>query len=244
MFRLPSFDLNDMMACRAALKSAAEDALSMEEAAQRLVRTLFDEMGDATGEEPASVLVRLYKTHPLGELDADLQRFARAGPGGGEADEDTRCLTLLGTWGVEEAWRSRHRSERHRAIPLPTTEAVERFPMIAQLFHQLGVDVGAVVAPDAGILVDQHEKSFNVFHVPDAAGSPHIPDQEDFVARYGVASALGFGGVLPSGDLYAVVLFTRVPVGRAAAELFRPLALTTKLSLLPFARGPVFADAG
>lgn len=241
MFRLPHFTAQEMIACRAGLKAAADGASSMEEAADRLVGYLYDELGDETGEERASVLVRLYKTHPLGELDADLQAFARRVPGGAEATPDTRCLTLLATRGEEDAWCSRHRSRDHRAIPLPSTEAVPRFPMIAQLIEQLGVDVAVVVAPDPGIFVDQHRRTFNVFHVPRAAGSPHVPAQEDFVAPHGVASALGFGGLLPNGDLFTVILFTRVEIDRTTAQLFRPLALSAKLALLPFADGPVFA---
>lgn len=241
MFRLPHFTAHEMMRCRAGLKEAAAGASSMEEAAERLVGYLYDELGDDAGEERASVLVRLYKTHPFGELDEDLQAFARRVPGGAEATAETRCLTLLATRGEEEAWCSRHRSRDHRAIPLPSPDAVRRFPMIAQLIEQLGVDVATVVAPDPEIFVDQHRRTFNVFHVPRAAGSPHIPAQEGFVAAHGVASALGFGGLLPNGDLFTVILFTRVAVDRNTAELFRPLALSAKLALLPFANGPVFA---
>jgi two-component system, NtrC family, sensor kinase len=242
MLRLDPFTLRDMIACRTALKEASADAGSMEVAAQRLVAMFHDELRDADGAR-ATVLVRLYKTHPFGELDPDLQRFARECPGGEEAGDDTRCLTLLASRGVEEEWCSRHRSQGHRAIPLPSPRSVERFPMIAQLVHQLGVDIAAVVAPDSAILVAELERTFNVFHVPVAAGSPHIPDQESFVAPYGVASALGYGGMLPSGDLFTVILFTTVRVERSSAELFRPLALSTKLALLPYSDGPIFAPS-
>jgi two-component system, NtrC family, sensor kinase len=242
MFQLPDFTAHEMVLCRAGLKEAAQGAASMEEAADRLVGFLYDELGD-DGDARAAVLVRLYKTHPFGDLPADLQEFAKRVVGGAEATPESRCLTLLASRGVEEAWCSRHRSRDHRAIPLPSARTVRRFPMIAQLIDQLGVDIGVVVSPDPGLLVDQHRRNFNVFHVPQAAGDPNIPAQEDFVAPYEVASALGFGGLLPNGDLFAVVLFTRVAIGRDTAELFRPLALTTKLALLPFAGGPVFQPA-
>ena len=60
---------------------------------------------------------------------------------------------------------------------------------------------------------------------------------------FGIESGLGFGGVLPTGDLFAVCLFSRVPISRTTAELFRPLALHVKLAVLPFDGGPVFAPA-
>jgi hypothetical protein len=56
-----------------------------------------------------------------------------------------------------------------------------------------------------------------------------------------VKSVLGFGGLLPNGELFAAVLFCRVPVPRNVADLFRTLALNLKLSLLPFVGKTVLA---
>ncbi len=88
------------------------------------------------------------------------------------------------------------------------------------------------------------DTTFNVFYVPQALGSPHIPAQHDFVVPYGVESVLGFGGMLPTGDLFAVVLFSRVPVPADTAELFASLALSVKVAVLPFAHGPAFRANG
>jgi hypothetical protein len=112
--------------------------------------------------------------------------------------------------------------------------------MIAQLIRQLGLEVGSVLQPDPAVVADLQQRTFNVFHVPDATGSPYVPAQDDFVIRFGVRSVLGFGGVLPRGDLFAVILFARVPLPRETAELFKPLALSAKLAILPFANGPFF----
>ncbi|MGE5296319.1 MAG: hypothetical protein ACM3VT_15965, partial [Solirubrobacterales bacterium] len=71
-------------------------------------------------------------------------------------------------------------------------------------------------------------RTFNVFHVPEAVGSPDIPEQAEFVIPHGVRSVLGFGGMLPGRDLFAVILFSQVPIPRSTAELFRPLALCVK----------------
>ena len=57
---------------------------------------------------------------------------------------------------------------------------------------------------------------------------------------YGVKSALGFGGMLPSGGLFAVILFSRAPISRETAALFQTVALNAKLAVLPFAAGPIF----
>jgi hypothetical protein len=117
---------------------------------------------------------------------------------------------------------------------------VARLPMIAQLVHQLGLDAGAVLRPDPALLVDLEQKTYNVFHVPEARGSLHVPDQDDFVVPWGVRSVVGFGGVLTSGNFFAVILFSTIPVPRATADLFRPLALSAKLAVLPFVGKTVF----
>ena len=105
--------------------------------------------------------------------------------------------------------------------------------MVAQLVSQLGFDVGALIGGTANTLLDREERTFNVFHVPTAADSPHIPAQ-DFVQQHNVKSVLGFGGLLPDGQMYAVILFSRLPISRDTANMFKPLALAAKLALLPF----------
>ena len=57
---------------------------------------------------------------------------------------------------------------------------------------------------------------------------------QDFVEKHGIVSALGFGGVLFSGDFYAVVMFSRVPISAAVADRLRMLSLATRVSLMPF----------
>jgi hypothetical protein len=72
-------------------------------------------------------------------------------------------------------------------------------------------------------------------------GSPYVPAQREFVIPYGVKSVVGFGGLLPTGDLFAVILFTRVDVPRESAELFKTLALSTKLAMVSVEQARVFA---
>ena len=71
---------------------------------------------------------------------------------------------------------------------------------------------------------------FNVFHVEEAAGSSYIPDQEEFVAPYGIQSILGFGSLLPTGHLYAVIVFSKVGISRETANLFRAIALGVRMA--------------
>ena len=114
-------------------------------------------------------------------------------------------------------------------------------PMIARLINQFGIDIGAVMRPDPMLIGDLSKKTFNTFYVPEAAGSPYIPAQDDFVIRYGIKSVLGFGGVLSSGELFAVIMFSKVSIPSKTAEIFNRMAISVKDALEPFAGNKVFA---
>jgi hypothetical protein len=91
------------------------------------------------------------------------------------------------------------------------------------------------------LLADLSQRTFNVFHVADALGSPMVPAQQEFIAPEGIRSCLGFGGMLPEGNLFAVILFSRVRIPGETASMFKPLSLSVKAALLPYAFN-VFAE--
>ena len=228
---LEHFSGNELAPLGDAIRSHAY-AANMEESAQQTVGLLWEELQDATG-GPALALVRLYKTHPFAKLPDDLKAFAR-NMLDEEPDPETRCLTLLGTRGVEPAWNDRRLSEGHKATPLPSVEFVHRLPMVAGLIGQIGLELTDVVFPDSERAAELVRRNYDVFYVPDAATSEFVP-AKDFVVEYGITSALGFGGVLFSGDFYAVVMFSRVPISADVADRLRVLSLATRVSLMPFA---------
>jgi hypothetical protein len=238
---LTKFGLSEMLRCSTELRRATKEAATMEEAAQRVCRVLHDELITPEGSK-ACALVRCYKTHPYAKLDPELQSFARAVLQGTSIGPTTRCLTLIGTAGEEEAWNSRRKSAGHQAIPLPSAEIIEKAPMIAQLIRQFGLDLTDVIQPTTDLVRGVTGKTYGVFHVPEAVGSPYIPAQKDFVLKVGIRSVVGFGGSLPSGDLFAVVLFSRVPISSETADRFRNLALDVKSGFFPFREGEIFAS--
>jgi hypothetical protein len=214
-----------------AIREHARSAATMEGSAQMTVDLLWSELQAEDG-SPALALVRLYKTHPYGKLPEDLRAFAR-GVLDDDPDPETRCFTLLATRGLEPGWNDRRNSEGHQAIPLPSVEFIQRLPMVAGLIDQIGVDLAHVVRPDQDRVNELARKNYDVFHIPEARGSEFVPAQ-DFVEAHGVVSALGFGGVLFSGDFYAVVMFSRVPISADVADRIRVLSLATRVSLMPF----------
>jgi hypothetical protein len=239
---LQSFNLIDMMALRAQIRSAfdLEPVHSFEQAAQRMTTLLRTNLLDGDG-APACALVRVFKTQLLSTLDDELKAWALARMSDADVTPATRCLVLLGSDGVEPAWQSRHGSQGHKAIPMADAGAVAQIPMVAQLIRQLGLDVNAVLRPDERLLLTADNRTDGVFHIAEAVGSAYIPAQSDFVRPYGVKSVLGFGGMLTSGDLVAAILFSTVPVSDAVANHFRIIGLNFKLAVLPYALKPTFA---
>jgi light-regulated signal transduction histidine kinase (bacteriophytochrome) len=47
---------------------------------------------------------------------------------------------------------------------------------------------------------------------------------------------VGFGDLLPDGHLFAVVMFSKIPISRETAALFSHLSLSVKMALLPFVK--------
>ncbi|MBI5577394.1 MAG: hypothetical protein HY896_13665 [Deltaproteobacteria bacterium] len=233
--------MSEMIECGSAIRGMGAGAGSMEEAAGRIVRYLHENFGDRRTGAQSCALVRLYRTCPYGELDGELKYFARRLGGGAEISPETKCLTLLATAGDRSEWNSRESSEGHKAVPLPSAKVVSQAPMISQLIVQFGLDIGDVVRPDPAVLLELEQKTFNVFHVEEAAGSPYVPAQQDFVVKFGIRSVLGFGGMLPDGNLFAIIMFSRTVVPREKTDMFKTLSLSAKIALLPFAGGTVFA---
>jgi two-component system, NtrC family, sensor kinase len=229
VYDITQFTLEDMVHCGASLRAMGEGAASMDEVAGRIAAHFHGAVCCPDGKR-ASALVRLYKTHRFEKLPSEIQRLAERRAGQPLA-ATTTCVTLLGSAGEEPAWRSRRTSENHQAIPVVSEESLAKMLMLEQLVTQLGIDKGAFVRGEAPS-VDE-ARGFDVFHVPTAEGSPFIPAQA-FVRDYRVRSVIGFGGTLPDGEIFLLVLFAKVAIPRETAELFGPLALNAKLAIQPF----------
>src|SRR5437764_991098 len=238
-YDLTRFDLGDMLKCSLRLRETASGMPSLETSAQRVCRFLYDEL-HGPGVERACALVRCYKTHAFGSLEPDLQRFALGVLGSSPSRPDMKCLTLMATVGSAASWNSRHLSRGHRAIPLPSPEIVEKAPMISQLIKELGLELTDVLQPSPEVVKELAGKRHGVFHVENAVGSPYIPAQDDFVVAHGIRSVVGFGGVLFNGDLFAVILFSKVHVTPGVADRFRTLALDVKSAFSRFSDANVF----
>lgn len=242
MYDLAQFSLREMTQCGSQIRKLGSDTASMEETASQLVRYFYNNFVDPHSRQPNLALARFFKTHDYGGLSGNLQQIAQRSLGDAPVYPHMKCLTLLGTAGDRPEWNSRQLSIGHQVIPLPSEEMVTKAPMISQLIQQLGLTIRSVIAPAPEMIVDLQERTYNVFHIPQAQGSPYIPAQAEFVKPYGIQSVLGFGGILPSGNLMAIILFSKVPISREVAELFKPLALNVKVAILPFDNSTIFTS--
>ncbi|MEG3960532.1 SpoIIE family protein phosphatase, partial [Microcoleus sp. herbarium2] len=242
MYDLTRFTLRDMVECGLALRQFGLGAESMEEASNRIVRYLYENFCTKPTGEKSCALVRLFKTHPYEELEVELAEYARSMLDHYPPLPAMKCMTLLATVGEQTEWNSRHTSVGHMAIPLASEFVVAQIPMISQLIRQLGLDIKTVINPDPDLLVEIEQRKYNVFYVPEAIGNPYIPAQDSFVIPFGIKSVLGFGGLLPSGNLFAIIMFLKVQIPHSTAQMFSTLALNVKTALLPFDRGSVFAQ--
>jgi len=239
----PTFGVGGVLECSSALRTVAAGAASMEEVASAAVRYLRGHFVDKDTGEPALSLVRFYMTLRTDQLEPALQDFARAAGTDAPVGGEVPCLTLLATVGEEPAWNDRRVSVSHKAIPLPSTAALQRFPMVAQLIGQFGLDPRHIIAPDPALFHDLDQRPCRVFFVPEARDCPHVPAQDSFVIPYGIRSVVGFGGVLPDGALFAVVCFSKLPIPPTSVEAFAAVALGVKVAVLPHVGGAVFAGA-
>jgi len=207
----------------------------MEEVATAVVRLISDDTRPDAA-EGSCVLVRCFVTIDRGRLPTRLARMVEPRH---DDDPDDQFLVLLATEGIEAEWCDRRRSRDHQVLPLAGSAISMTSPMITRMFRQFGCPLPTLTTHGAAF-VEPGEHAFGVFHVEEASGSSAVPGQ-DFVAKYRVASVVGLGGRLPTGDVFAVLIFSRDPIDRHIAALLQPWALSIKLAFLTvFER--VFAD--
>jgi len=242
MYDLTDFSLHDMTQCGAELRNCTVNASTMESAARMLVQYLHNNLVSSSKPEKACALVRFFRTVKFGDLNPECQKFARSLLKDRSESPEIKCLTLLATTGILPEWNDRKLSRGHQTIPLHGVEVIEQAPMISQLLSQLGVDIAAIVKPNGLPMLDPARTSFNVFFVSTAKGSPWIPAQQEFIIPFKIESVLGFGGALADGDLFVIILFSKVPISRSVADMFKTIALNAKLALLPFSGSRIFDE--
>ncbi|MEL7512606.1 MAG: hypothetical protein AAGM27_10760 [Cyanobacteria bacterium J06554_3] len=244
MYDITQLTLQDVATIGAHLRKLGKDAGSVETVATRCVEYLRDSLALPGTQEPACALARFFKTCNYQDLPSELKKQAVSASGQqGDLPNTVKCLTLMGTTGEQSDWCDRHTSKGHQSIPLTSEKAISQIPMISQLIKGLGLEISCVLAPSPHLWMELERKTCNVFYIETALGSEFIPAQSSFVEPFGIQSVLGFGGMLSSGDLFTVILFTKAKVPASTANLLKMLPLNLKMAMTPYLRENTFRVA-
>ncbi|MBS2539241.1 SpoIIE family protein phosphatase, partial [Catenulispora sp. NF23] len=263
-FDLSGFSVTDMVVASGELRAATAGASTMEEGSAAIVEWLRHAFTDPATGRPAFALARMFHTVTWDRLTPDLHSYvATRDPAAAANDDGLPYLTLLATSGDHPHWGDRRNSRDHQAIPLSASDVVRRAPLaLALLDRLLGLQPAAEPVPgrangnnEAAGLHARLRDRFDVFHVPEALGSPYVPTPE-FVRDYQIRSAIALGAVLDSGgpdhpdlpgvrntSLYTALLYSRVRIPAETATHFRTLAAAIRLALTPLLAAPLFAPS-
>lgn len=240
MFDLERFSLQDMSKIGDALQQLELRARNVDELTDMIVQYFFDNLVDIQTGEKSSVLVRFFMTYPYSSLSSELRRSVDKMLAEQPVHQDMKCLKLSATAGIKPEWNSTLHSKEHRVLPLENEDMLKKNIMVHQFIDQLGIGISNVLHPDPKLSSELEGRVFNVYHVPDAIGSPYIPAQKQFVVPFGVKSAMGFGGMLPTGNLFSLLIFSKTKIPGNTANLFKNLALNVRMALLPFVNEKIF----
>jgi serine phosphatase RsbU (regulator of sigma subunit) len=233
---LPAWGLSDVVTYSTGVRNATLGATTMEEAAAQMVRYLRRAFR-TTGGRSAFVLGRFLNTAPWEDLPDDLRKVVQ--PPDGREPAGVRSIVLLASDGEEPQWCDRLRSPGLQPTLLESADTVTANPLLATLVGEIGVDVTTFITGDPGSH-GEGPSDFGTFHIEDATDGDRLPLQP-FVATQEIRSVVGFGGLQPTGNVFAVVLYSRVPIDAEAAEMLRIIGMSVKLALLPYVTEPMFA---
>jgi anti-sigma regulatory factor (Ser/Thr protein kinase) len=209
----------------------------MEDAAAAMTRCLRGWFSSRGGSSDI-VLAQVFQTAAWDALPPDVQQqVISQSPAGTSAPE--RCLVLLGTDGDLPVWTDRRTPGDAAAIALTRREALTTPPLIPALAGTLGVTVDAFLPDSEPELLDDLSQSVEAFFVPEVTPGRHGPG-DGFVADHGVCSLIGFGAILPDGNAFTVMMYTKKPVSSHVAGMFRTVAVAAKLALLEALEKPLF----
>ena len=209
----------------------------LEEFAQNLAQTIHETFD-------FSILTRVYINFPYEIIPQKNQEFvdnlAKSVEVFDKVNNQTPILSLMGTYGKLENWRSRHLSKGHVGIPLISTDFITNIPMMARLLSDLKVDIEGLNQQDKKITSDVFGKFQGMFFIDDAAVDEDeqgrkIIAAQDFVEEHNIKSVFGFGGQASmDGSYCVVVVFTDTELTNQKARLNLVLNNTIRKVIKPY----------
>jgi hypothetical protein len=184
--------------------------------------------------ERSLVLLRLFLTVSFSALPANDRQLvydkAEASGTTHLLKDSTPVLTLLGTRGRNPDWNERDKSRGFRCIPLVSSKYVQSLSMLAMQFKSMNFDFERFDDWEVSIAgAWRADKYSGMLYINDAGRDKDdrnrmIVPRQEFVAEYGVKTALGFGGEYPNFPAIAILFaFTDEILTRSRAEPFARL---------------------
>src|SRR5262249_1861779 len=148
---------------------------------------------------------------------------------------ETPCLTMLGSIGTKTEWCRREADKTYEVLALPDPVLVENFPVVAQMIARFDLPGAFSVPYNPDLFLEEPGRNYDVLYIHEpSTESSVLGEQEQFMHDNGIKSVVGFGGLLPTRNLFAIIVYSKVPIALQTARAFRPFALNTKIALLPF----------
>lgn len=225
-------DSNNIARYIDAIQDMGRDSDSTETLATKIVDYLYEQC-KSDDDSQHCLLIRFFRTVSYRLLPQKLKKELGLSEtiGGVVPRANSSYLTLLATRGKNQQWNNPAQSKDHRCISLVSENVVLQTPMIAQLIKQLGIKVSSVVDPVPVDFVKPSDKTYHALYIEDAHDNPNIPSQDDFVKKFGVRSVVGFGSLLPTGDMFSVVMFLDVAVNAQVAANIAKLAGAVEVAI-------------
>jgi hypothetical protein len=235
MGRIATYSSEDVLKLQRRVEAEIKDRRSLQEAAQKFVELVFDELSES------AVLFRVFGTVAFGALPERDREFARSLARERDCEsalqEKTTVVSLLGTRGKRNPWNDRYSSRGHLAIPLTQASFIKTVPMVARLMSDMNTGLEWVEKQKLNMVVRSMGQMARVLYIEDARevltgdGFKVVPDQ-DFVVENEVRTVLGLGGAYLDRTIVAIVLFTSEHVPQGRVEKLMPLVHGFKVATM------------
>lgn len=226
-FDLRDFTLRDRLTCLVGMMRETEGASTMADAAGIVVRFLQAQAHALPDGQAACPAVLAYRTATFADLPAGWQDAWTMSEGAGSPGPSGRFSVLLAEAGESGACEDLQWHPGGRISPVSGTHLIEHQPLLAHLYHRLGLDLGAPAAFQSEVEHSPASKPYSVLLVGDAQASRYTLPIREHVDRLGIRSILAFGGRLTNGDAVGTLVYSRVRIRADSAEQFRAIAMDT-----------------
>lgn len=245
MTKISTLEITQIVPVLTKVKEKSTGRSTMEEAAQAVVDTLYNEYSESI------VLARLFATIPFNKLPPVNQAFvshlANTFNVGNLLGNDTLVLSLLGTRGENPDWNDRRNSQGHVGIPLVSESFIDKIPMMSRLLKEVGMELSWINSKNTSMVIEAVGRTSGIFYVEDAHTATDQQNRkiiaaQDFVKAYQVRTVFGLaGGYATSNVFVTLIVFCREILARSQAALFSSIMTGYKANTMSLVgRGAYF----